>query len=54
MRRVLRGLLREHPTAVDSMGSYTGRILKTTGEGLLEFGGSGANESNNPPEDEAA
>jgi len=34
------------------VASHTGRILKTTGDGLPEFGGPGGNESNEPPENE--
>src|SRR5712691_11779570 len=54
MRQALRGVLREHRTAFDPIvSSHTGRILKTTGDGRQECGGSGGNKSNEPPEDEA-
>jgi hypothetical protein len=47
-----RGLLRWYPIAVPINGSYTGRILKATGDGLPESGESGGKGSNNPPDRE--
>jgi hypothetical protein len=34
------------------MASHAGRVLKMTGGGVLEFGGSGGNETNEPRENE--
>ncbi len=54
MKWAPRGVLGEHRTAVDAIvASHTVWILKTTGDGLLEFGGPGGNEPNEPPENEA-
>jgi hypothetical protein len=46
---------RAAPVAPDrrpDKGSYIGRILKTTGDGLPESGESGGKGSNNPPDRE--
>src|SRR6266702_8169044 len=54
MRPALRGMLREYRTAFNPIvTSNTGRILKTTGDGLPEFGGSGGNRPNELRENEA-
>jgi class 3 adenylate cyclase len=54
MRRAQRAVLGGHRIVVDSLSArHAGRILKPIGDGLLELRGSGSNESNKPPENEA-